>query len=148
MSEGLTSAFDDIDEPDEEEIDPFDDYCPCGSNDLFSECCHIRLGSDEVEEAIVDTLKWHPLTRDFSLYQLERLAEEIAETAWPFGRPVQHGDPDSEGDIPTRAELYAVADRFKPECRYCADTGDFYGDPELGPCGCTPEEIDIAALIG
>ena len=22
------------------------------------------------------------------------------------------------------------------ECAYCADTGWFYGDPELGPCGC------------
>lgn len=99
---------------------------------------------DEITDAVRNVLVLDKLTRDFPDAEIARLAAAIAEQIFPEPRPQQH----------------ETEYRYGEECRYCADTGNFYGDSELGPCGCErtrsdddfahlgSADIDIDGLIG
>lgn len=47
------------------------------------------------------------------------------------------------GELPRVPQVAPV----DPACAYCNDTGHFYGDPELGPCGCQSSD-DTEDLLG
>lgn len=134
MSSDLAAVFDGIDD----ELTPMEEDCPCGSHRPFQECCYLDICPEDMEEAIVFALKRHPATSHLSEHEMWRFAEGVYDIAWPLDPP----------DYLHEAEMTTAKAVGIGGCRYCADTGHFYGDPELGPCGCTPEEIDIEALIG
>ena len=136
-------------EPEFEELTPMEEDCPCGSHDPFEQCCYLAAHIDEVEEELLHLFRRHPATSQLSELETIQLVEAASELIWPTTRQPMLGDPEPEGDEVTRAELYAISDRYTPECRYCANTGHFYSEPDLGPCVCQPEdELDLEALIG
>lgn len=134
MSSELAAAFDDIGD----ELTPMEEDCPCGSHSPFQECCYIDLPPSDVEDALVFVLKRHAATQHLSEHEMWRFAEAVIEVAWPTEQPDYLHDAEM-----TTAKAVGIGG-----CRYCADSGHFYGDPELGPCGCALEEIDVEALIG
>lgn len=144
-SNELADAFDEIDA---EELTPMEEDCPCGSHEPFEQCCYLAAHSEEIEEALLLLLARHKATSHLSLLEMWQMAESVIELIWLTDRLPMHGDPEPEGDEVTQAELYAVAGRFPPDCRYCDGSQHFYSEPELGPCVCAAEEINIVELIG
>jgi hypothetical protein len=155
----LKEAFDDLDQ----ELTPMEEDCPCGSHDPFERCCYLAAHIEEVEEELLHLFRRHPVTSHISELETIQLVEAASELIWPMTRQPMHGDPEPEGDEVTRAELYAVADRFRGESvetGYCMcgspvdvhTWGDGHSPVDEGLYRAEQqrlaEEIDLEALIG
>jgi hypothetical protein len=79
-----------------------------------------------------DSLFWD---EDFDL-ALEPLASDVSDELWAVERAQDLGLPVPDLERHLQSLRDAAEERRPNTCAYCNGTGWFYGDPEIGLCGC------------